>query len=65
MEVLPSQVSSSHPCGLTQALGVEVRFGSTVKDLLVTGSHCRGIVLQSGEEIAACAVILAVSLCVG
>ena len=42
---------------------MEVRFGSTVKDLLVTGSNCRGVVLQSGEEIAACAVILAVRMC--
>ncbi|GAX77266.1 hypothetical protein CEUSTIGMA_g4712.t1 [Chlamydomonas eustigma] len=43
-----------------QALGVDVRFGTTVKDLMVQGSQCNGVVLDSGEEISSSAVVLAV-----
>lgn len=39
--------------------GGEVRFQSKVTDFLLDGSHLRGVVLASGEELAASAVILA------
>jgi len=44
----------------SQALGVEIHFGATVRDIIISGSKCSGVVLQSGEEIAASAVVLAV-----
>lgn len=39
--------------------GGEVRFQSKVTDFLLDGSHLRGVVLASGEELPASAVILA------
>lgn len=47
-------------CAL-QSLGVVVRFGSNVEDLVVEGGRCRGVVLRGGERLDASAVVLAVS----
>jgi uncharacterized FAD-dependent dehydrogenase len=42
------------------ALGGEYRFGAKVTDLLIEDRHVRGVKLESGEEIAADQVVLAV-----
>lgn len=47
-------------CAL-QSLGVVVRFGTNVEDLVVEGGRCRGVVLRGGERLDASAVVLAVS----
>lgn len=46
---------------LLQSLGVDIRFGTTVKDILVQGSRCTGVVLADGSHIPASSVVLAVS----
>ncbi|MBN2801355.1 MAG: FAD-binding protein [Deltaproteobacteria bacterium] len=40
-------------------LGVEVRFGARVVDLIVERGRCAGVVLASGERVAAHAVLVA------
>ena len=42
-----------------EALGGEVRFGQRVSDVLIEGGHLRGVMLASGEQIAADHVVLA------
>ena len=42
------------------ALGGEIRFGARVTDLLIEDAQVRGVVLASGETIAADHVVLAV-----
>ncbi|MCR5890088.1 FAD-dependent oxidoreductase [Hymenobacter sp. J193] len=39
--------------------GGEVRFGTRVDDLVLTGQHLRGVVTHTGEELTADAVIMA------
>ena len=43
-----------------QSLGGEIRFQSRVDDIEITGDHVRGIVLASGERVAADHLVLAV-----
>ncbi len=45
---------------MLQDLGVNIKFGTTVKELLVNKGRCQGIVLADGQEIKAAAVVLAV-----
>ncbi len=42
-----------------QTLGVEIRFGTRVASLLLAGGRAAGVVLESGAEVPASAVLLA------
>lgn len=47
----------SHPA---EALGVDVRFGETVEDVIMEGGSVRGVKLKGGETVRGSRVVLAV-----